>query len=111
MYYLLFLLTEVTWQKYNGHCYHCGTKAGPWFAAEVSMNMYNISSVSQNSSVIFEVYLKSESLSGTLEHFDDKCFNLDRQNNTISSIFKKNLHKCKISLRVNYTTISQIKKK
>jgi hypothetical protein len=45
------------------------------------------------------------------EHFEDKCFNLDRQNNTISNIFKKNLHKCKISLRGNYAKILQIKNK
>ena len=25
---------KVTWKKYNGHCYHFGTKAVPWFAAE-----------------------------------------------------------------------------
>jgi len=42
------------------------------------------------------------------EHFENKYFNLDRQNNTISNIFKNYLHKCKISLRVNYTKISQI---
>ena len=61
--------TEVTWKKYNGHCYHFGTKKVPWFAAEVSKNMYNISSVThlsskQNNSEINEIYLESESLSG-----------------------------------------------
>ena len=25
---------KVTWKKYNGHCYHYGTKRVPWFAAE-----------------------------------------------------------------------------
>jgi hypothetical protein len=69
-YIICYYFTEVTWKKYNGHCYHFGTKTVPWFAAEVSKNMYNISSVTplsskQNSSVINEVYLESESLSGT----------------------------------------------
>ena len=45
------------------------------------------------------------------EHFEDKCFNLDRQNTTFSNIFQKNLHKCKISVRRKYAKISQIKKK
>ena len=86
------LFTEVTWTKYNGHCYHFGTKTVPWFAADVSKNMHNISSVTPLSSkqsrfVINEVYLESERLS---EHFEDKCYNPDRKkNNTISSILKK----------------------
>ena len=25
---------KVTWTKYNGHCYHFGTKTVPWFAAD-----------------------------------------------------------------------------
>ena len=77
--------------KYNGHCYHYDTNGVPWFTAEVCINMFNISSASplsskQNSSVINEVYL--EKMKASLEHFEDKCFNNDNQNNTISNIFK-----------------------